>query len=77
MALLAPPDVGIRGRALLRTVRFASVGSHNLDQYSAQCRRRQLPAYEFGRLVKSENLRHANFQDLHPDPQIDPASPSF
>jgi hypothetical protein len=32
MALLAPPDVGIRGRALLKTVGFACVGSHSCDR---------------------------------------------
>src|SRR4029434_1121522 len=31
MALLAPPDVGIRGRALLKTVGRACVGPHTCD----------------------------------------------
>jgi secondary thiamine-phosphate synthase enzyme len=32
MALLAPPDVGVRGRALLNTVGFACLGSHSCDR---------------------------------------------
>ena len=32
MALLAPPDVGVRGRALLKTVGSAGVGSHSCDR---------------------------------------------
>jgi hypothetical protein len=32
MALLAPPDVGVRRRALLKTVGSACVGSHSCDR---------------------------------------------
>jgi hypothetical protein len=67
MALLAPPDVGVRGRALLKTVRSPASGRIVVPRHRVIGSNGQLTGFADGLQTKGQQKRKASQVLGHPD----------